>query len=189
MLIILYHGNLKGLSEESIKPPTTSNKFFNPSLDFVGNKLRVKFSGDCLKEEKTTFNHGKTVNISIVYEIEKSFNISSYPTIENSLFVAAKLTKHIDIDQYKYSGYGIGFERKGFFSTGNEIEKNVTILGVNMSLSTRNDNRKKDILILGKGLTQGLEHTLSAEKLYSINFTNKKKYFFCLSLYYNGTGS
>ena len=33
-----------------------------------------------------------------------------------------------------------------------------------MSSSTKNDNWKKDILILGKGQTQGLEHTLSAEK-------------------------
>ena len=42
-----------------------------------------------------------------------------------------------------------------------------------MSSSSKIDNRKKDILILGKGPTQGLEHTLSAEKLYSINFTKK----------------
>ena len=47
---------------------------------------------------------------------------------------------------------------------------------------------KKDILILGKGPTQGLEHTLSAEKLYSINFT-KKNTKFCLSLNYNGANS
>ena len=40
-----------------------------------------------------------------------------------------------------------------------------------MSSSSKIDNRKKDILILGKGPTQELEHTLSAEKLYSINFT------------------
>ena len=44
-----------------------------------------------------------------------------------------------------------------------------------MSSSIKIDNRKKDILILGKGLTLGSEHTLSAEKLYSINFTEKKK--------------
>ena len=46
-----------------------------------------------------------------------------------------------------------------------------------MSSSTKIDNRKKDILILVKGPTQGLEKTLSAEKIYSINFTenNKKK--------------
>ena len=51
-----------------------------------------------------------------------------------------------------------------------------------MNSSTKIDNRKKDILILGKGPTQGLEHALSAEKLYSINFTEKK---ICLSLDYN----
>ena len=44
---------------------------------------------------------------------------------------------------------------------------------------------KKDILILGKGPTQGLEHTLAAEKMYSINFT-KENTRFCLSLHYNG---
>ena len=47
---------------------------------------------------------------------------------------------------------------------------------------------KKDILVLGKGPTQGLEHTLTAEKMYSINFTVTKKKF-CLSLHYNGANS
>ena len=57
-----------------------------------------------------------------------------------------------------------------------------------MSSSTKIDNRKKDILILGKGPTQGLEHTLSKEKMYSINFTVTGKKF-CLSLHYNGANS
>ena len=47
---------------------------------------------------------------------------------------------------------------------------------------------KKDILILGRGPTQGLEHILSAEKLYSINFT-KEKTKFHLSLHYNRANS
>ena len=51
-----------------------------------------------------------------------------------------------------------------------------------MSSSPHIDSKKKDILILGKGPTQGLEHTLTAEKLYSINFT-KENTKFCLSLY------
>ena len=46
----------------------------------------------------------------IVYEIIKNFNISSYPTLENCLFGAVSLTKHIDDDEYKYSGDDIGFE-------------------------------------------------------------------------------
>ena len=50
------------------------------------------------------------------------------------------------------------------------------------------DNKQKDILILGKGPTQGLEHTLTAEKMYSINFTVTRNKF-CLNLHYNGAKS
>ena len=58
-----------------------------------------------------------------------------------------------------------------------------------MSWSFHDDNKKKDILILGKCPTQGLgKHSLCAEKMYSINFTkiNTKC---CLSLHYNGANS
>ena len=57
-----------------------------------------------------------------------------------------------------------------------------------MSSSAHIDNKKKDILVLGKGPTQGLEHTLTAGKMYSINFTVTNK-IFCLSLRYNGANS
>ena len=66
--------------------------------------------------------------------------------------------------------------------------RNVRTFGVNMSSSTKIDKRKKDILIFGKGPSQGLEHTLTAEKMYSINFTEHNKTF-CLSLHYNGTSN
>ena len=54
-------------------------------------------------------------------------------------------------------------------------DKNIIIFGVDMSSSKKNDNRKKDISILGKGPPQGLEHALSAENMYSINFTENNK--------------
>ena len=57
-----------------------------------------------------------------------------------------------------------------------------------MSSSAHIDNKKKDILVLRKGPIQWLEHTLTAEKMYSINFTVTKKKF-CLSLRYNGANS
>ena len=57
-----------------------------------------------------------------------------------------------------------------------------------MSSSAHIDNKKKDILVLGIGPTQGLEHTLTAEKMYSINFIRTKNKF-CLSLHYNGANS
>ena len=101
------------------------------------------------------------------------------------MFGDVSLTKHVDIDQYKYSGYGIGFDRKGEFSFGNGFGRNCIIFGVDMSSSVHVDNKKKDILILGKGPTQGLDGTtLTAEKLYSINFTESNKKFY-LSLYFN----
>ena len=57
-----------------------------------------------------------------------------------------------------------------------------------MSFSAHIDNKKKDILVLGIGPTQRLEHTLTAEKMYSNNFTVTKRKF-CLSLHYNGEDS
>ena len=104
------------------------------------------------------------------------------------MFGAFKLTKQVDVDRYKYSAYGIGFDRKGSYWVGDEVGRNVMIFGVDMSLCPHTDNKKKYILILGKSPTQGLEHTLTTEKLYSIDFT-KENTKFCLSLHYSGANS
>ena len=47
---------------------------------------------------------------------------------------------------------------------------------------------RKKTLVLGKGPTQGLEHTLTTEKMHSSNFTVTRKKF-CFSLHYNGANS
>ena len=86
------------MSDESIKPPSTSNKMLNHSVNYVDTKARVKFKGDCLKQEKISFDQGKIVNIYIIYEIDRYVDISSYSTLENCLFGAVTLTKHTDID-------------------------------------------------------------------------------------------
>ena len=111
----------KGLSNESIKPPSIPNNFLTLSLNYLGTKIRLTFSGNCLKQDKVSYTHGKIVNIYIVYEINKKDNtVISDPTLENCLFGAVTLTKNADIDKYQYSGYGIGFDRKGSssFSSG-----------------------------------------------------------------------
>ena len=167
----VYYWQSKGLSDEKIDSINTLNHSITPNLDYYGTKTRVEFDGSCLKQNSILFNHGKVVNIYIVYEISKSINISDYPTLENWLFGAVSLTKNADIDKYKYSGYGIGFDRHGSFSSpGIGFEQHEIVFGVDMSSSTKIDNRKKYISILGKGPTQGLQHTLSAEKMHSINF-------------------
>ena len=99
------------------------------------------------------------------------------------------MTENADIDKYGYSGYEIGFDKRSrLLFSGGEFGQNVIIFGADMSSSVQVNNKTKDILILGKGPTEGLEHTLTAEKMHSISFTVTKKRF-CLSLHYNGANS
>ena len=146
------------------------------------SKIRIKFDGSFLNRFPPTILHGNIVNIYIVYEITSDYKDINYPTLENCLFGSVKLTRNADIDKYGYSGHGIGFDRETSFSIDNETDKNELIFGVDMSSSTKLDKIKKDILILGKGPTQGLESTLSAEKLYSIILLEKYKILFKFAL-------
>ena len=61
------------------------------------------------------------------------------------MFGAVKLTKHINIDEYKYSRYGIGVDRKRKLSVGNGFGRNCIIFGVDVSSSLHVDNEKEDI--------------------------------------------
>ena len=158
------------MSDESIKPPLTSDNSLNPLIDYYGYNIRVKFNGSILRQPKVSYTHKKTVSIYIIYELAGSSSHSDDPTLKNCLFGAVTLTKNADIDKYGYSGYGIEFDRRGSFSFRRDgFGQNVLIFRVDMSFSALIDNKKKDILFLGIGSTQGLEHILTVEKMYSIN--------------------
>ena len=112
------------MSSESFKAISTS-------LNYYGTKIRVKFTGDCLNQQKITRNHGRVVNIYTVYSLGASSSNYSDPTINNCLFGAVTLTKNADIDKCGYSGYWIGFDRRGSFSfPGGGFDQNVIIFGV-----------------------------------------------------------
>ena len=105
------------MSDERVNSIKTSYKGITPHLSYYDtNKIRVKFDRGCLKQDQAKLLHGEVVNIYIIY-----FDISSYPTLENRLFGAIKLTKNTDIDKYGFSSYGIGFDRPGSFSFGNGV--------------------------------------------------------------------
>ena len=134
----------KGLSAESIKPPTTSDNSLTPVLNYYGTKTRVKFTGSCLKQSRISYTHGKVVNIYIVYELGASSSHNNDPTLKNCLIGAVILTKNADIDKYGYSGCGIGFHRRSSFTfPGDGFDQNVLIFGVDMSISSHIDNNKK----------------------------------------------
>ena len=93
----------KGLFNESIKPPTTSDNSLNPALNYYGTKTRVRFTGSCLKQSKISYDHEKVANIYIVYELGTSSSHINNLTLRNCLFGAVTLTKNADIDKYGYS--------------------------------------------------------------------------------------
>ena len=84
----------KGLSAQSIKPPTTSDNSLTPSLSYYRSKTRVKFTGSSLKEPKISYTHGKVLNIYIVYELGASSSHNNDPALKNCLFGAVTLTKN-----------------------------------------------------------------------------------------------
>ena len=106
------------MSDEKIYSSKTSNHSITPNVDYYGTKTIVEFNGSCLKQDKVIFNHGKLVNIYIVFEINRSIKISNYPILENCLFGTVRLTTNADIDKYQHPGFYIGFNRKGSYSIG-----------------------------------------------------------------------
>ena len=158
-------------------------------LVYDNARIKVKFNRDLLKLNKVTYNHGPIVNIYIVYRLIPTTKDSSV-TLQNRLFDAVKLTKNTDIDKYKYSGYGIGFDSRGSFAhPSGGYGRNVIIFGADLNSFTHANNKTRRILVLGKDVIQGIDcKKCYVEKMYSTNFTvdNKK---FCLSLNYNGDSS
>ena len=85
------------------------------------------------------------INLYISYILNPHLrNLNTDFTLGNSLFGPVKLTKNADLDKYKYTGYGIGFDfRSECLFTD---EKNVIIFGADMSSSAHIDNNGKKLL-------------------------------------------
>ena len=135
----------KGLSDESIKTFATSDNSFAPLIEYYnGYYIRVKFNGSILRQPKVTYTHKKVVNIYIVYQLSASSSNDGDPTLTKCLVGVVTLTKNADDEKYKYSGYGIGFDRRSSFSfPGGGYGQNVLIFGADMSSSAHVDNKKK----------------------------------------------
>ena len=158
----------KRLSDENIKITTASNNSLPSGFNHINIKIQIKFDRSCLKQEKVTFTYKLVVNIYIVYEINMYlYSQGADFTTGNFLFGVVKLTKNFNPD--KYFGYSLAFDVKGRFSLSDVsgFDENVIIFGADMSSSVHID-KKKDILIPGKGLMDGLDDkTLTTQKRYS----------------------
>ena len=113
-------------------------------IDYHGIKIRVKFTGNCLRQPKISYTHRAIVNIYIVYELGASGFNNNDLTLKNCLFGAVTLTKNSDIKKYGYSSYGIRFDRRSSFSfPGGGFSQNVLFFGADMCSSAHIDNKKK----------------------------------------------
>ena len=130
------------------------------------------------------------VEFFVLYELDSwPRDLSTDFTLGGCLVGDVKLTKNAYLYKYPYSSYGTGFDTQIEYSLrDSSVNKNVIIFGGDMSSSVHINNKGKSIRIFGKGVTQGLNYTLAAEALYSINFT-RPVITFCLSLHYNASNS
>ena len=87
----------KGLSNEVVKPPINNNSLA-PKLEYVSEKMFVKFDESCLIKQDEFTCDKKTVTAYIVYDLDKNLN-NFDPTLENCLFGAIKIIKTSDIDR------------------------------------------------------------------------------------------
>ena len=175
------------MSEESIGNITKSGSNFAPT--FVDHHVLadINFDRHCLVK-KNIFIPEKVINLYISYTLGLQLrNLNTDFTLCNCLFGSVNLTKNADLDKYKNSEYGIGFDSGSEFSLSDDsIGKNVNIFGADKSWSVHVNNKRKDILILNEGPTQALDDmTLTAEAKYSINYKQSEKKF-VLSLNYKG---
>ena len=77
----------KGLSTETIRPPTTSDNSLTPSLSYYDPKKRVKFAKIYLKQSSVSYSQRPIVNIYIAYELGASSSHNNDPTLKNCLLV------------------------------------------------------------------------------------------------------
>ena len=118
-------------------------------IDYYGSKVRVKFNKGCLKQSNNlTYDYGSRVNIYIVYELGASSSNDSDPTLKNCLFGAVTLTKNTDIENYGYSGFGIGFDGYVYdFSVDYDSIAVNDIRNIHKYLMKKNDNMNTSSII------------------------------------------
>ena len=102
------------MSDENITF-VTPDYSLNPKLSYFGNNIRVEFDGSCLKQAKITYNLRKIDNC-IVYEVNQTYDISSYPTLEIVYLVQLVWLKTVMLININILGMLLDLIEKGFFS-------------------------------------------------------------------------
>ena len=147
-----------------LKPTIVSNGVYG---------LKINMDKECMQLNSIPIRSNGVVNCYIVFDLDTSIHNDNDPTIKSCLFGEVEITNNSDIEKYKYKGFGIGMDGRSRFSFGSSTGQNIIIFGVDMSSTNHIDNRGKNILILGRGPTQGLiESSLTTEKIFNKFYWN-----------------
>ena len=162
---MFHHGNLNDYLLKVLNHLQHLISSLTPELNYYDTKTRVKFNGSCLKHLKLSYTHGAIVNIYIVYELGASGSHNNDPTLKSCSLGAGTLTKNIHIDKYRYSGYGIRFDRRSRFSSpSGGFGQNVLTFGVDMNSSAHIDNKKKRHISSRKRTNTGIRTYFNGRK-------------------------
>ena len=144
------------MSAEKSTTPTTTDNNLSPSMKWYENSNFCLISkGSCLKRKNATFTSLNIINFCIFYELDTwSQDLNSDYTLKNYLLGRFKLAKNAHIHKHVYTVYAIGFDSRSEFSLPDgSVGKYIMNFGVDMNSSEHIDNKKKKILIQGKGPT------------------------------------
>ena len=143
----IYSWSSRGMSEESIENITKSDSNFPVTLVDYHSLPDINFNGQCLIKDNIS-TPKKVITLYISYALGPQLrNFNTDFTLIDCSFESVKLTKNVDLDKHKYTGYGIGFgSHREYSLPDGSISKNAIIFGVVISSSVHFDNKQKDIL-------------------------------------------
>ena len=76
----------KGLSNESLEVVSISDNTLTASINYYGDKAKLRFTGSLLQQKIVTYSYKKVVNLYVVYKITNFLGIDSYARLANALF-------------------------------------------------------------------------------------------------------
>ena len=92
------------MSEESIIKLSTPDDSLAPKQDSGYRTLKVKFTGNCSRQDSISFIYGNVVNLNIAIYCYIFIYLNTDFTLANCLLRTVKLTKNVDPSKYAYSG-------------------------------------------------------------------------------------
>ena len=168
----------KGLSNEKISSVSNSNDSVS-KIGYDNAKMKVKFNGNLLKQNKVTYNYGSIENIYVVYRLTPKINLGGIgPTLQNCLFGAVELAKMLILVNTNILDMVLGLIQEDVFHIRVEDMVEMLLFEAVLSSSTHSNIKTKSILVRGKDFIKGIDTNFTVD--------NKK---FCLSLHYNGDNS